>query len=64
MQKKNFNLDKNFYPQALLEEAISEFESFDIQSIQDGISIQDEDPQGLFDEFSNYCVALYNEKLI
>lgn len=64
MQKKNFTLDKSFYPQTLVEEAISEFSSFDIEYTQEWVSIQDDDPQELFDEFSNYCIALYNEKLI
>jgi hypothetical protein len=63
MPKKSFNLDKDFYNPTLIEEALKDFSSFSLEYRETTLTIDDEDPQLLFDEFSNYCIALYNEKL-
>lgn len=58
MQKKNFNLDKNFYQESFIDQAISDFADFRINKTDLGVEITDEDPQMVFDEFSNYILSL------
>lgn len=63
MPKQNFKLDNHFYTQNLLESAIRDFSDFTIKISSTGIEIEDEDPEKIFDEFSNYCIALSNENI-
>ncbi len=62
MPKKNFNLDSNLYPKPILEQWIEDFSDFSIILHEWWVEIDDENPQMVFDEFSNYCLLLINEK--
>jgi hypothetical protein len=64
MPKQNFNLDKIFYTSSLVSRAKEAFADFDIEITKEGIGIDDEFPQDIFDEFSNYCIALLDEQLV
>lgn len=60
MSKKIFSLDREFYPDEIIFQAISDFEDFSIFFENDELMIDDQDPQAVFDEFSNYCIYLLN----
>ena len=63
MLKQNFSLDKTFYREDLVLITREVFGDFMIEVTSGGIEICDENPQSVFDEFSNYCLALSNEKI-
>jgi hypothetical protein len=63
MPKQNFKLDKNFYAEELVLLAREAFSDFDITITPVGIEISEENPQSIFDEFSNYCLGLSNEQI-
>ncbi len=60
MSKKIFSLDKEFYSDEVVNQAISAFEDFVIFFENGVLIIDDQDPQAVFDEFSNYCIYLLN----
>lgn len=64
MQKQNFKLENNFYPSSLIDRAIEDFQGYDIVFSQWILTISDDDPQWVFDEFSNYMLALSNVVLV
>ncbi len=61
MLKQNFKLGNNIYPEDMIQEAIRAFEGYNISYSEWILSIEDENTQEVFDEFSNYCIALFNE---
>ncbi len=58
MSKKTFNVNSSLYPQSFLKEAIVIFSGFQIILNGGSITIEDEDPQYIFDEFMNYSLSL------
>lgn len=61
MQKQNFKIDKEFYPDSIISLWVEAFDGFSIKASEWNIEISSENPQEIFDEFSNYCIALSNE---
>ena len=64
MQRKSFNLDKLFYSESIVSQAKDAFNDFDIDIVEWVIFITDDDPQIVFDEFSNYCISIFNEQIV
>lgn len=64
MSKKTFNVNNTLYSEKNIQEAILVFVGYTI-SVSDGIiSIDDEDPQYVFDELMNYVLSLSLENII
>lgn len=63
MPKQNFNLDSILYPASYVEAARGAFSDYDITFVEGVLTIDDVDPQRIFDEFVNYTIALSNESL-
>ena len=61
MQKQNFILDKKFYSDDSVMQSKEAFSDFTIIITSDGVEITDDNPQYVFDEFSNYCIIISNE---
>lgn len=63
MSKKTFQINSTLYPESIIQEVIAVFGDYAI-TFSDGIlSIEDEDPQYVFDEFMNYILSLSLENL-
>ncbi len=58
MSKKTFQINSTLYPEILLQEAIDAFSDYTITYSGGILSIEDEDPQYVFDEFMNYILSL------
>ena len=58
MLKKTFNINKDIYPENLILEAINAFSGYNISYSNAIISIEEEDPQYIFDEFMNYALSI------
>lgn len=58
MLKKTFTINKELYLDSLLLQAVSEFEGFDISYSWGEITIIDDNPQYVFDEFINYVLSI------
>ncbi len=58
MLKKTFNINKDIYPENLILEAINAFSGYNISYSNAIISIEEEDPQYIFDEFMNYVLSI------
>lgn len=64
MSKKTFNVNSILYPEIIIQEAILAFDGYDISMNSNAITIDDEDPQYIFDEFMNYSLSLSLENSI
>lgn len=66
MQKQNFNLETNLYPETFIIQAIQDFgEDFSIEYHDGTLTISEEGIQAIqtiFDEFMNYVLGLINEQ--
>jgi hypothetical protein len=58
MSKKTFLINNNFYPHDIIQNAIIAFGDYNITSADGTLSIEDEDPQYIFDELMNYTLSL------
>ena len=63
MSKKTFKLDNTLYAQTRITASIQAFSGYSIVFAQDALTIDEEEPQQIFDEFMNYVLALSNESL-
>lgn len=63
MQKKSFSLDSAFYPEDIILQTIEAFSECSIEFKEYTLWITDDHPEHIFDEFSNYCLALSNEQI-
>lgn len=62
MWNKNFEINSNIYPKDLVVQAIDDFSQVAEITFNDQIlTINDDEPQIIFNEFMNYLLALYNE---
>lgn len=58
MSKKTFSIDNSLYQENLISDAIAAFDGYTI-TLQGGrITIDDENPEYVFDELMNYTLAL------
>ncbi len=64
MSKKTFSVNNILYPEALIQEAILAFDGYAIVASDSTITIDDEDPQYVFDELMNYILSLSLENSI
>ena len=58
MLKKTFNINKDIYPENLILEAINAFSGYNISYSNAIISIEEEDPQYIVDEFMNHALSI------
>ncbi len=63
MSKKTFQINNTLYPESIIQEAIADFGDYAITFSDGVLSIDDEDPQYVFDEFMNYILSLSLENL-
>lgn len=61
MSKKTFNIDSSLYPEHCIQEAILAFDGYDMIFSGNQITIDDADPQYVFDELMNYVLSLLLE---
>ncbi len=61
MPKKTFNIDSTLYPLDFLNQAKKSFEGYDIVVTARWVTIDDDNPVYIFDEFMNYTLSLYLE---
>lgn len=63
MSKKTFNINNLLYPEEVIRQALTDFEGYALEYHDGGITIDDEDPQWVFDELINYTISLMNESI-
>ncbi len=61
MSKKTFNINNSIYSLELLLQTQEYFEGYDITIDRNTLSIDDENPQFVFDEFMNCALSIYSE---
>lgn len=64
MSKKAFNINSEIYSKDSIIEAISSFTGYNISYDNEIISIDDEDPQYVFDELMNYSLSISLENIL
>jgi hypothetical protein len=64
MSKKTFNLNKQLYSADIIAEAIAAFDGYAIAYADGVLTIDEEDPQYVFDEFANYILSIYSETIV
>lgn len=63
MSKKTFNINNSIYSFDILVQAKQYFEGFEITIDGNSVSITDDDPQFVFDEFMNCALSIYSETI-
>ncbi|NRH20996.1 hypothetical protein HOO68_03050 [Candidatus Gracilibacteria bacterium] len=64
MSKKTFNINKDIYPENIIQEAILTFVGYNIIYSDSVISIEEDDSQYIFDELMNYMLSISLENTI
>jgi hypothetical protein len=64
MSKKTFNLDRDLYPESIIAATITAFTGYNIIYADGSLTIDEEDPQYVFDEFANYILSIYSETIV
>ena len=64
MSKKTFHVNSQLYPELYIIEAIEAFDGYMISWKDGDLTIDDEDPQYVFDELMNYILSLSLENSI
>ncbi len=64
MSKKTFNVNSTLYPEIIIQEAILAFVGYTISTSDSVITIDDEDPQYVFDELMNYILSISSETIV
>ena len=64
MSKKTFNINKDIYPENIIQEAILAFVGYNIIYSDSVISIEEDDSQYIFDELMNYMLSISLENTI
>ncbi len=61
MSKKIYQVNNSLYPASYIQDTLVAFVGYEITYSHNTLTIDDEDPQYVFDEFMNYTLSLLLE---